>query len=150
MMMLPEHEKRKPRKVLTVEQKRFKVYEKKYRAEINERKRLNQRFLELNKQWPTRWPWSVRKWTRVQVAYAVYEAQDCASWHIFRAALKGITTTEKIFLLMHYAVDIKEASSSTAFDERLHMTRVRIDNYLGVLTRSGQLSTDGNYTIIKE
>lgn len=70
------------------------------------------------------------------IRYAVYFAPDAISWQLFRVALKGISTNEKINMLVSYQ---KHNTSSNDI--------IRIANYIGALKRGGQL--DKNLKIVR-
>jgi len=92
---------------------------------------------------PVRWDMSVDVWPQSQVQYSVYDAKDASDWQLFRTALKGVSTPEKLYALKrYYIVNCYEAHKVTW---ELH--KVRIDNYILALRRGGQL--DENYAVVR-
>jgi hypothetical protein len=86
------------------------------------------------------WEHKVLAHTMQEVLYAVYEAPDFLEWQKFRVGLKGCSTRVKLFRLSAYLHDAR-------ISKELRQTRV--DNYIGALKRSGHLSSDGAYKIMK-
>ena len=67
--------------------------------------------------------------------YAVYEADGFMDWQLFRVALKGLSTVEKISMLTNrWNVCVEDLS--------IEQERIRIMNYIGALRRGGQLDAD--------
>lgn len=89
-------------------------------------------------------------WSNDFIRYCVYLADDQLEWQLFRVSLKGLTTSEKLYMLdnrMQFfdANDLKEVvidRDSKIDSARAYRERCRIDNYIGALIRGGQLSTD--------
>jgi hypothetical protein len=82
--------------------------------------------------------YKVHDQTDVQIA--VYTGETAMEWQKFRVMLKGLTTQEKLWCLMWYAIWMSRGGSPTLAD-------IRVNNYIGALVRGGQLSSDGKFTI---
>lgn len=65
----------------------------------------------------------------------VYYESDAEDWQRFRVSLKGLTTREKLYCLMHTWLECVDKDLPTRF-----RAEVRINNYLGALVRGGQLN----------
>lgn len=49
-----------------------------------------------------KWTMPVASWDKAAILHAVYEAEDTRKWQVFRAALKGLKTDEKLYCLLRY------------------------------------------------
>lgn len=87
------------------------------------------------------WTLRFRIWDQEFVQFCVYGAADHEDWQLFRFSLKGLSTVEKLALLMQYKSD--------AYDLKVgdDIVDCRIDNYIGALKRGGQL--DGDLRIVR-
>jgi len=94
---------------------------------------------------PVRWDMSVDVWPQSQVQYSVYDAKDASEWQLFRTALKGMSTSEKLYALKRYYIVNCYYGSGAKATWELH--KVRIDNYILALRRGGQLNE--NYEIVR-
>lgn len=92
------------------------------------------------------WKYTVFSWTNEQIHQAVYLASDAEEWQLFRVSLKGLTTREKLFLLLQRmerkVVGINQGMFVNRMDYMAARDKeqCRIDNYIGALVRGGQLS----------
>ena len=88
-----------------------------------------------------------------EARYAVYEADGFKEWQLFRVAMKGLTTEEKVFMCrMRWEHMVDNAAEDEDISESEIVTeKHRIWNYLGALKRGGQLVEDefGNLIINK-
>lgn len=88
-----------------------------------------------------------------EARYAVYEADGFKEWQLFRVAMKGLTTKEKIFMCrMRWACNVDNAAEDEDISHSEIVTEMhRIWNYIGALKRGGQLVEDefGNLVIAK-
>lgn len=99
-----------------------------------------------------RWDCVVGTWMQEFVQYCVYKASDVRSWQHFRVSMKGCTTQEKLYMLKAWYVKMCYFDSVEMTPEQRvewKINKCRIDNYIGALVRGGQLSSDGNYAILK-
>ncbi|MCA9398087.1 hypothetical protein KC573_04610 [candidate division WWE3 bacterium] len=129
--------------------KEFKEWEKRFSRQdiINERVRWWKEIDEndLTKQIEDRWYIPVSSWTQDAVQDYVYRVSDVEKWQRFRVCLKGLSTHEKlVFLLAYFNVFAFDYTENVYKKEKC-----RIDNYIGALVRGGQLSSDGQYRILK-
>lgn len=138
---------------------RFKEFEGLYKAQIKAKHRALQDLVANNSTTVDRnyyqWQNKVTHWAREFVLNAVYDAEDAIQWQIFRAALKGLTTQQKLFCLDVYLADARQVYESEIIyvDKHSEVTfqwqleRCRIDNYIGALRRGGQL--DAQFRVVK-
>lgn len=71
-----------------------------------------------------------------EIHTAVYHMDSANEWQQFRVSLKGLKTKEKLYCLLWRWVH----DSSMRTETERHYEIVRIQNYLGALTRSGHLN----------
>lgn len=69
--------------------------------------------------------------------HACYWADKWEDWQLFRCALKGLTTGQKLAMLQARWSEYVVAQSRGA--DQAVLERQRINNYLGALRRGGQL-----------
>jgi len=124
--------------------KKFKQWEKKFtQAELS---RARVRWMDGPPEpLPVRWDMSVDVWPQSQVQYSVYDAEDASEWQLFRTALKGMSTSEKLYALKRYYIVNCYYETKNKTEWELH--KVRIDNYILALRRGGQL--DENYEVAR-
>jgi len=77
-----------------------------------------------------------------KIRFCVYEAPDATEWQRFRVSLKGLNTKEKL-----YALGWWWSSAEQHFYTNQERDKVRVNNYLGALKRSGHL--DANLKVAK-
>lgn len=73
------------------------------------------------------------------VTWAVYDCLTADEWQRFRVSLKGLSTREKLYCLMHRWVML-DMQDRKGIDAKIE--RCRICNYLGALKRSGHLDAE--------
>lgn len=91
-----------------------------------------------------RWPHHVQSWKRKQVIYAVSEHPTHRDWQKFRVAMKGTTTSQKLYMLDNWL-----ASRAQEGDPDWETEIIRVDNYIGALVRGGLLSPSPKYEVIR-
>jgi hypothetical protein len=122
--------------------KRFKDYDKMFSPEqIND---CRQQWLRNGSSYAermgiTEWDLPVKQWSQEKVQHAVYHAISAEDWQLFRVSMKGLSTSEKLYMLYNRHVCL-DASS-------YELEAIRIGNYIGALVRGGQL--DSNYKVVK-
>jgi hypothetical protein len=89
----------------------------------------------------TSWPLTVLRWAQWQVQEAVYLTDDHEEWQLFRVSMKGLSTSEKLYMLHNRYITLDLDNNQNWVDH------CRIDNYIGALVRGGQL--DSNYKVLK-
>ena len=95
----------------------------------------------------TGWNFLVGSYRQSQVQNAVYKCASAREWQIFRVALKGLTTKQKLYLLaIRYKDLLQQATVESGVDPRDHEGFIQIDNYIGALVRGGLLTTDYKVT----
>lgn len=67
---------------------------------------------------------------RDEILQAVYRAPGAEDWQKFRVGLLGLSTQQKLYCLAWYYAE----------GYKTYLKKIRIDNYLGVLVRGGQLN----------
>lgn len=73
-----------------------------------------------------------------EARFAVYEADGFRDWQLFRVAMKGLTTKQKIAML-----ELRWSYAHQFYGGNMLVTeKHRIWNYLGALKRGGQLVED--------
>lgn len=95
----------------------------------------------------THWPDPIRQqfteaYEHSQIRFAVYEAPDADEWQKFRVGLKGLSTKEKLYCLSWWWLH----ASDILFTD-FNRDKIRVNNYLGALKRSGHL--DSNLRVVK-
>jgi hypothetical protein len=81
------------------------------------------------------------------VQYAVYKAVDAARWQLFRVALKGLSTRQKL-RMMYVRWEMFDCDCvdygmvrGKIYDADISAVEwVRLNNYIGALRRGGQLN----------
>lgn len=85
-----------------------------------------------------RWPYALTGHQQSDIMFAVYESQWSREWQIFRLALKGLTTRQKLYHLRKRWLSIHDDDRHVSKEERVVKMR-QIDNYINALKRGGQL-----------
>ena len=86
-----------------------------------------------------RWPYAYTSHSQQNVQYAVYHSQWSREWQIFRIALKGLTTRQKLFQLIKRWKETETVMRQTGNSEYYRTRVVQIENYVGALVRGGLL-----------
>jgi hypothetical protein len=89
----------------------------------------------------TEWPLPVLRWAQWQVQEVVYLADDHEEWQLFRVSMKGLSTSEKLYMLHNRYITLDLDNNQNWVDH------CRIDNYISALVRGGQL--DSNYKVVR-
>ena len=93
------------------------------------------------------WTHKLYHWTKEFTLNAVYDESDAVNWQIFRAALKGLSTQQKLFILAEHRDEMEFDYTTTGDDKQWQIERCRIDNYINALRRGGQLGA--GYEIVR-
>jgi hypothetical protein len=110
----------------------FKHFDKMFSAkEIADTRNRWSTLLTLDK-----WPHEVKHWGMSDIRYAVYMAPDHLDWQLFRVALKGLPTDQKLGMLS-YRLTTRVTEPS---EPNWLLEFIRADNYIGALRRGGQLN----------
>lgn len=117
--------------------KEFKEWDKrftKHDIEVTRKTWLFNGSSEIERNMYKAWPHDIQYWSQSQVRSAVYELSSSPEWQLFRVAMKGLSTPEKLYMLMN-RFDTLDAKDNA-------VEKCRIDNYIGALVRGGQLNAN--------
>ena len=128
--------------------KRFKEFERDPRIQQLAGSLQEQMLLECEQkveeiQAITCWPFAIIVHPQPTVQYAVYDSPKARDWQIFRIALKGLTTRQKLYQLRKRYREMLETIRADTFP----VEQIQIDNYIGALQRGGQLMIDGRVVL---
>ncbi len=133
---------------MTSKNQEFKKFEKMFSArEIAEcRKRwLYNGSIAEDRNNNIKWVREVSSWAQDFVQFCVYHASDHLEWQLFRVSLKGLTTSEKLYMLDNrFDSLVQSIASNNPTGEvwvEYKLQKCRIDNYILALVRGGQLSS---------
>lgn len=92
-----------------------------------------------------RWDRKVDSWTNDFIRSCVYLVSDSLEWQLFRVSLKGLETSEKLYMLdnrYQQLVDFNASDTPTGEQwTQYKIQKCRIDNYILALVRGGQLNS---------
>lgn len=133
--------------------KEFKEWDKRFSKEAIEICRNRWLFngsTKFDREFCTIWVHKVSSWDKEYIRHCVYESYDAHEWQLFRVSMKGLSTSEKLYMLNNYydAKVVANASNNSGEEWVTYKkNKCRVDNYIGALRRGGQL--DEHFEVIR-